>query len=76
MPLNAESWVFMLIQYNKNNMKLEPMKTGTSVLTGRKIVLSKIFITLKNENMKSQRIYLYHKEVVVNKTNGINDLKD
>lgn len=76
MPLNAESWVFMLIQYNKNNMKLEPMKTGITVLTGRKIVLSKIFITFKNENMKSQRIYLYHKEVVVNKTNGINDLKD
>jgi hypothetical protein len=76
MPLKAESWVFMLIQYNKNNMKLEPMKTGITVLTGRKIVLSKIFITFKNENMKSQRIYLYHKEVVVNKTNGINDLKD
>jgi len=30
----------------------------------------------KNENMKSWKIYLYHKEVVVNKTNGINDLKD
>jgi hypothetical protein len=82
MPWHVESWVFMLIQYNKNSMRLELLKTGTSFLPNRKVISQlssntfKKYLNFFNENMKSQKIDLYHKEIVVNKTNRINDLKD
>ena len=63
-------------------MRLELVKTGTSVLPNRNVISPltsnnfKKYLNFFNENMKSWKIYLYHKKIVINKTNGINDLKD